>query len=109
MLNFCCMNCFLNIYFKGLINLFKGYAPSPRRCVSPGNFAAAVANSDEFLRTRDHESCTEPGQPVRMSLKTILSSHTTYHATDQLKNPPFYLSNIFIFSYHLTVYYMYLL
>jgi len=33
------------------INLLSGYPPSPRRCVSPGNLAAAVANREEFLST----------------------------------------------------------
>ena len=55
-------------------NLFKGYPPSPRRWESPGNLLAVVAKREEFLKIR--ESCTDPGQPTRTSLKTILSSQT---------------------------------
>ena len=40
------------ILYEGLhLNLFNGYPPSPRICVSPGNLAAAATNREEFLRT----------------------------------------------------------
>ena len=58
-------------------DVFKGYPPSPRRCVSRGNLLAAAARSDEFLRIL--ESWTDPGHPTSMSRKTILSSQTTCH------------------------------
>lgn len=79
----------LKIYLK------SGYPPSPIRWWSRGNLFAEVANSSEFLKTL--ESCTEPGQPAKTSVSTMLLSHTICEGMGNLQINFIYFIMFYIF------------